>query len=136
MNRIRASATPNMIPALYQGTAVAPGTQLTIKEVLAQIPDVAEMYESTFDEFSQCLRGDALAHNPYDEDEDGSANIAVFATSRSVPDRNWVSQELKLPYIASRPIEDIHHFAEDDRTRNVQHFLFSMPYNRAHERDK
>jgi hypothetical protein len=134
MHWIRATGTPNMIPALYQGTAVAQGTQLTIKEVLAQIPDVAEMYESTFEEFSHCLRGDVQAHNPFEE-EDGSANIAVFATSQGIPDRKWVSQELNPSDIASRPIEDYHHFAEDRETRTVQHFWFGMPYKRAHERE-
>jgi hypothetical protein len=136
MNRIRADGPPGVITALYQGTnPIGPGTQITIKDVLGQIPDLAEIFESTFNEFSRCLRGDALAHNPFDENEDGSAWIAVYETRRGVPEPSWVSQELGSPHIAMRPIEEQYYFGETATVRAVRNFWFGFPYARAYERE-
>lgn len=52
----------SVVRARYTGTKpVSSGSVTTIKEILAQIPDIHEPYEETFDELSLCLPCDVTA---------------------------------------------------------------------------
>ena len=58
--RVPAEQHPGVASVLSSGTALEPDVQLTIKEILGQIPDVAALYEKTFEEHSRRLRAEVL----------------------------------------------------------------------------
>lgn len=59
-SRIRTENEPGVADARAPGPEVRPGTTLTVKEILGQIPDVAELYQSTFAEHPRRLRCEVL----------------------------------------------------------------------------
>lgn len=54
--RLRREGYPREAVARSANPAVEPGTSLTLKEILGQIPDVADLYERTFGEHGRRLR--------------------------------------------------------------------------------
>lgn len=59
----------SVVRAQYQGTSpITSGSVTTIKEILAQIPDLQNLYEETFDELSLCLPCDVSADPNFDEE--------------------------------------------------------------------
>ena len=58
--RVQAERSPGVADATSPGSALAPETALTIKEVLGQLPDVAVLYERTFSEHSRRLRSEII----------------------------------------------------------------------------
>ena len=105
--RVAASQAPGVADAKSPGSDLAPGTNLTVKEILDQIPDVARMYERTFQEHSRRLRAEIeytggpelRADNapPPDKRIRRGSRVGILsgASPLSYPPDGWAAQLLK-----------------------------------------
>ena len=108
MERVRVPAHqfPGVTDAESPGTELGGGVELTLKEILGQIPDVAALYEKTFDEHSMRLRVKVrytdLIRSPGDPDPPPDKNrtahswvgILPSAPPLRFPDEGWAESLL------------------------------------------
>lgn len=117
----------SVIRAKYRGTSPIPsGSVTTIKEILAQIPDLSELYEETFDEHSLCLPCDIRANPTFDTDPMGSGRVIVYETRKGIPDPEWVGEKLGNEYVKKCLIEDTSPLAPTPETRAKRSFMYGQ----------
>ena len=119
-----------VVGARYAGTDPVPaGSETTIKEILAQIPDLHELYQETFDEWPLCLPCDAVAHPNFDEEDPGGGGwVSVYETRKGVPDPEWVGGVLGREDIKKRPVEAASPVAHDPEVRKRPGFWYWQEY--------
>ncbi len=130
--------------------AESPGTEfaaaraagaMTLREVLGQIPDVAELYEKTFEEHPGRLRCEVQATGtpehwvvnhvpeiPDDQDVRLLANLAVLRTPLGVPPRELVPEELPGGRLAYTGTQDFVNSARNPAHRSALSHHFDLFY--------
>lgn len=119
-----------VVRAHYGGTdPVTPGSTVTIKEVLAQIPDLHELYQETFDKWPLCLPCDVVADPNLDENDPGGGGwVSVYETRMGVPDPKWVGEKLGRGDVEKRPVEEASLVARDPEVRKKPGFWYWQEY--------
>ncbi len=141
---VRNEGMPGEVSVRSPGPELAPGTRITIKEALAQIPDVAELYERTFGEHPRRLRCevqvtglpepdlvDAFNRNevPPDREVRRHAWLGVVPTRAGLPSMDWVSEVLG-DRVAARGTETNNlYFAREPVHRVAESHLFDLYYD-------
>ena len=119
-----------VVRAKYAGTDPVPsGSVTTIKEILAQIPDLHDLYEETFDELSLCLPCDVTADPNFDEKNPGGSGwVSVHETRKGIPEPIWVGEKMGRDDIKVRLVEGSSPFARLPEIREKPGFSFSQGY--------
>lgn len=142
-SRIRTENEPGVADARAHGPEIEPGTTLTVKEILGQIPDAAELYERTFAEHSRRLRCEILITGlpehrgevSPDREVRRHAWLGLLSASCSLgfPREGWVENlvgEGRLSYTGN---ENFLHFARESNRANVGR-LFELYYDAGSEK--
>ncbi len=141
---VRNEGMPGEVTVRSPGPELAPGTGITIKEALGQIPDVADLYERTFGEHSRRLRcevqvtglvepslADAFFRNavPLDQEVRRHAFLGIVPTRAGLPDKDWVAKILGGRVSARDSGENLLHFAREPVHRVVESHSFDLYYD-------
>jgi hypothetical protein len=70
---------------------IPPGTKITIREVLSRIPELRDLFERTFDDYSDCLPTFVFCLS-----ETTQTDISILATSRPLPEEARIRSSLQL----------------------------------------
>lgn len=143
--RIPYISIPKVITARSPGVAPAAGSRLTLREVLGQIPDVAELFERTFGEHSRRLRCEVQATGdlepgtravgeqvPPDQDVRHFAWLGVLPSPGSpvgTPDAGWVQERVACGRLVDRGANALLHFARDPANEIAGANLFELYYD-------
>ncbi len=118
-----------VVRAQYAGTnPVGAGSEVTVKEVLGQIPDLSEIYEQTFDEHPLCLYCDVTAEPGFGDDNEGGGWVSVLSTLKGVPDPEWVGRELGKPDVEKAEIYEASGLATTPEARARPGFHYFQEY--------
>ncbi|MEJ7842542.1 MAG: hypothetical protein WKF95_12295 [Rubrobacter sp.] len=120
----------SVVRAKYAGADPVPSSSVTtIKEILAQIPDLQDLYEETFDELSLCLPCDVTANPDFDEEEPGGGGwVSVYETRKGIPSPKWVGEKMGREDIKERPVEEASPVALTPETREKPGFSYWQDY--------
>lgn len=140
--RIRTEGGPGVADARVPGPEVRPGTTLTVKEILGQIPDVAELYGRTFAEHSRRLRCEVLITGlpehrgevPPDQEVRRHAWLGLVPQSRSLgfPREGWAEDLVSNGRLSYTGNEGFLHFASEPNRAAVGR-LFELHYDAGSE---
>lgn len=145
---VRNEGMPGEVTVRSPGPELAPGTVITIKEALGQIPDVAGLYERTFGEHSRRLRcevqvtglvepslADAFARNaiPPDQEVRRHAWLGVVPTRAGLPDKDWVAKTLGNRVAVKDTGANLLHFAREPVHRVAESHSFDLYYDAGTE---
>ena len=104
--RVPAQQSPGVADAESRGTELGGGVELTLKEILGQIPDVAALYERTFDEHSRRLRAEVMytgltrssgdPEPPPDKNRTAHSWVGILPSASPLrfPDEGWAENLL------------------------------------------
>lgn len=141
---VRNEGMPGEVSIRSTGPELAPGESVTLKEVLGQIPDVAELYERTFGEYPRRLRceveitgllepglSDAFSREevPPDREVRRHAWLGVVPTRAGLPDKDWVMRILGDRVTARDTGSNLLHFAREPVFRVAESHLFDLYYD-------
>ncbi len=120
----------SVVRAKYAGTdPVPPGSATTIKEIVAQIPDLHDLYEETFDELSLCLPCDVTADPNFDKKNPGGSGwVSVYETRKGIPDPAWVGEKMGREDFKVRRVESASPFARSPEIREKPGFSYPQVY--------
>jgi hypothetical protein len=132
--KIPAEDNPFEIGVESPGASPVPaGTDLTLREILGQIPDVRDVYEHTFGEHGGRVRCEVLAVNRISgRDDEGFAWVGVVETRAGLPNQKRVADGAfgGDADVAGAQVDDYLYFAPDRGGQNVRHFRFNTSYDR------
>lgn len=143
--RIPYVSIPKVITVRSPGVAPAAGSRLSLREVLGQIPDVAELFERTFGEHSRRLRCEVQATGdlepgtravgeqvPSHQDVRRFAWLGVLPSTGSpvgTPDAGWVQERVACGRLVDRGANALLHFARDPANEIAGAHLFELYYD-------
>lgn len=146
---VRNEGEPGEVSVRSPGPELNSGTNIMIKEILGQIPDLAELYETTFREHSRRLRCevlvtgipepdlvDALSRGeiPPDHEIKRHAWLGVVRSRAGLPSKDWVVEALGEERVRARETgENLLHFAHEARHRVGKTHLFDLFYDAGTE---
>lgn len=135
---------PGMVSAHSTGTEIPGATNLTIKEILSQIPEIADLYELTFEEHSRRLRCEMLVTGapepdwkdlapgnqvPASREVRRHAFLGIVRTRAGLPAPEWVAEHLGERASLRETGSNLLRFARDPRHRLGQSHLFELYYD-------
>ncbi|MDX5895302.1 YaaC family protein [Rubrobacter radiotolerans] len=141
---VRNGGMPGEVSVRSPGPEIVPGTRVTIKETLGQIPDVADLYERTFGEHPRRLRcevevtglpepdlADAFIRNEISPNREmrRHAWLGVVPTRTGLPSKDWVADVLGRCVAARDTGTNILHFAREPVYRVAESHLFDLYYD-------
>ncbi len=146
---VRNEGAPGEVSVRSPGSDLEPGTNMTIKEILAQIPDISELYELTFSEHSRRLRCEVLVTGlpepdliddyhrdavPSDREVKRHAWLGVVRSRAGLPHKDWVIEALGEGRVQARETgENLLYFAHETRHRVGKSHLFDLFYDAGTE---
>ncbi|MDP9474184.1 MAG: YaaC family protein [Actinomycetota bacterium] len=145
---VRNEGMPGEVTVRSPGPELAPGTGVTMKEALGQIPDVADLYERTFGEHSRRLRCevqvtglpepdlvDAFTRNAVASDQEvrRHAWLGVVPTQAGLPDKDWVANILGNRVAARDSGPNLLYFAREPVHRVAESHSFDLYYDAGTE---
>jgi hypothetical protein len=101
------------------------GTTLTVKEVLAHIPELQSLYERTFGEYSSCYPARVFVQS-----QDSHTDVLVLETSLGLPSEQQIRETFKLPAELSMQPKNRHSYAGE-----VRHLAFRLHHSSFEELD-
>jgi hypothetical protein len=141
---VRSNGLPSELSVRSSGPELAPGTRVTIREVLGQIPDVAELYERTFEEHPRRLRCevqitglpepdlvDAVYSGeiPADQELRRQAWLGIVPTRAGLPSSGWIAGLLGDRVRQRETGANLLHFAREPVNKVAESHLFDLYYD-------
>lgn len=145
---VRSVRDPGVTPAWSVGPEIEVGTTFTVKDILSQIPDVADPYERTFAEHGRRLRCEVrltrhLAREPSvpfleadvppDREVRRQARLDVLATRHTggagLPPAEWIVETVGDGRLHHDPSDLPLSFARDPRNVGVRTHTFDLYYD-------
>lgn len=142
---VRNHELPGEVPVSSTGPDLSPGTGVSIKEALGQVPDIAEIYERTFEEHPRRLRCEVLVTGlpepdsmdafsrheiPPDRHLRRHAWLGIVPTHAGLPPKDWVVDALDEGRVAARETGPrLLYFARRPMHRVAEAHLFDLYYD-------
>ncbi len=143
---VRHEFTPSELSVCSPGTQLDSGTQVTIKEMLGQIPDIADLYERTFGEHPSRLRCEVKltgglepgtrATNeqvPPHVEVRRHAWLGIVRTRAGLPDKDWIAKALGNLVHFTVTAPNTLHFAREPRHQVAEGHKFDLYYDAGSE---
>jgi hypothetical protein len=139
--QVRTERMPGLAEVWSPGTALRAGVSLTIKELLGQVPDIAELYEKTFTEHSRRLRCEVLITHlpepgvaleeeiPPDREMRRHAWLGIIPTPNGLPQPDWVMATVGNGRLHYRGTDTFLHFARDPNNMVAGGHRFDLYYD-------